>query len=260
MERNRYQEIGIPIEPDLGTRSPPDYAILDFYAMSDLAFGTIEERELETQAERETPLLMNRRLTPYEMEYWGLSEYWSSLEAALLLAGLEPTDKFLYLCSAYIPRGGLNKIYCWAYREQFISARIYLHLFERSKLSPKAPPNEWLNYLISRNLSSVPAEPSPVEITNRWKAFFSKATGQNLGNNETYKSRDDFSISENLRVLITAEKEWWSTADRDDPSTHPENKNVASWLQTQGMSKTLAEYAASILRPAWAHKGRKPKK
>jgi hypothetical protein len=199
-------------------------------------------------------------MTPYEMEFWGLSEYWTSLEAALLLAGLIPTDKYLYFCSAYVPQGCFSKIYCWGYREQFLNARIYLQLFERSKLSPKAPPNEWLNYLICKNLSSVPAIPAHVEIAKKWEAFFSKETEQNLCNNETYKSRDDFFISENLRVLINAEKEWWSTADRDDPSTHPENKDVARWLQTSGISKTLAGYAASFIRPAWAHKGRKPEK
>lgn len=68
-------------------------------------------------------------------------------------------------------------------------------------------------------------------------------------------------VSEQLSALLHASKKWWAHANRYDPDTHPNNADVASWLETKhGFSATLAEKAASIVRPEWAHRGRKPDK
>lgn len=52
--------------------------------------------------------------------------------------------------------------------------------------------------------------------------------------------------------------EFWSTADRDNRATHPNNADVSAWLHKQGMSKAAANNAASLIRPEWAPTGRKP--
>ena len=64
--------------------------------------------------------------------------------------------------------------------------------------------------------------------------------------------------SNNLSWLMQAARRHWARADPDDPSTHPSISTVAAWLIDKGMSKTLAEKGASIIRPDWAHVGRKP--
>ena len=65
-------------------------------------------------------------------------------------------------------------------------------------------------------------------------------------------------VSRELALLNQAAQRWWANADPDEPQTHPDNPTVASWLIERGMAKTLAERAASIIRPGWAHIGRKP--
>lgn len=61
-----------------------------------------------------------------------------------------------------------------------------------------------------------------------------------------------------LMLLNQASRRWWANASKDDPATHPGNAAVAAWLIEKGMTKSLAERAASIIRPEWAHTGRKP--
>ena len=65
-------------------------------------------------------------------------------------------------------------------------------------------------------------------------------------------------ISDWLALLNQAARRWWANAVRHDPATHPSNAAVAAWLIEKGMTKSLAERAASIIRPEWAHTGRKP--
>lgn len=65
-------------------------------------------------------------------------------------------------------------------------------------------------------------------------------------------------LSAELLLLNQAAEQWWVTAEEEDPSTHPNNSEVADWLVEKGYSKTRAEKAASIIRPTWAHLGRKP--
>lgn len=65
-------------------------------------------------------------------------------------------------------------------------------------------------------------------------------------------------VSEGLALLNQASRKMWANASRNDPSTHPSNAQVAAWLAEHGLSKSQADRAASIIRPEWAHTGRKP--
>jgi len=66
--------------------------------------------------------------------------------------------------------------------------------------------------------------------------------------------------STKLLALDQASLKFWSNADRDDRATHPDNKDVIRWLIERGFSETLADKAATIIRPEWAGTGRKPDK
>jgi hypothetical protein len=69
-------------------------------------------------------------------------------------------------------------------------------------------------------------------------------------------SRDH--VSDKLAKMNQAAQKFWSNADRDDRGTHPDNATVAKWFVEQGFSTTLADKAATIIRPEWAPSGRKP--
>ena len=65
-------------------------------------------------------------------------------------------------------------------------------------------------------------------------------------------------VFDKLTKMNQASTKFWSNADRDDRGTHPDNATVAAWLVKQGFSPTLADKAATIIRPEWAPTGRKP--
>lgn len=64
-------------------------------------------------------------------------------------------------------------------------------------------------------------------------------------------------VSDKLAKLNQAAAKFWANAGRDDRGTHPKNADIEVWLQEQGFSSTLAEKAASIIRPEWAPTGRR---
>ena len=67
-------------------------------------------------------------------------------------------------------------------------------------------------------------------------------------------------ISNKLALLSQAAAKFWANADRDERSTHTDNATIVAWLIERGYSETLAEKAATIIRPDWAPTGRKPEK
>ena len=65
-------------------------------------------------------------------------------------------------------------------------------------------------------------------------------------------------VSDKLAYLNQAATKFWAKADRDERSTHTDNATIVAWLIERGYSTTLAEKAATIIRPEWAPTGRKP--
>ena len=72
------------------------------------------------------------------------------------------------------------------------------------------------------------------------------------------KSEDQEYSSDKLAYVNQAATKFWANADRNDRATHPDNATIAAWLIKKGFSATLADKAASIIRPDWAPSGRKP--
>jgi hypothetical protein len=51
-----------------------------------------------------------------------------------------------------------------------------------------------------------------------------------------------------LRKLADATEKFWKLYDPDDPSTAPTNQQVEKWLESEGVSKRVAEVMAQMLR------------
>lgn len=75
---------------------------------------------------------------------------------------------------------------------------------------------------------------------------------------ESTKTIDRSCVSDKLAKMNQASTKFWGNANRADRGTHPDNAKVAAWLVQQGFSPTLADKAATIIRPEWAPTGRKP--
>jgi hypothetical protein len=65
-------------------------------------------------------------------------------------------------------------------------------------------------------------------------------------------------VSDKLAILNQAARKFWGNADRDQPDTQKKNSEVITWLEKKGFPSTLAAKGATIIRPKWAHRGRKP--
>lgn len=80
-----------------------------------------------------------------------------------------------------------------------------------------------------------------------------------MANNAEWTAAGDKEyVSDNLRVMKQAAEQFWSNAKKGDPGTHPLNERVEEWFIKRGMSRKMAQSAATLIRPGWAHKGRKP--
>jgi len=74
----------------------------------------------------------------------------------------------------------------------------------------------------------------------------------------TDKATSRAHVSDKLAILNQAAAKFWANADRDDPTSQPKKQDVVSWLMDRDFSKITAESGATIIKPEWAAKGRKP--
>ena len=64
-------------------------------------------------------------------------------------------------------------------------------------------------------------------------------------------------VSMRLALLNAAAKALWANADREDERTHPNNAYATTWFMEHGLSRSSAQIAVQIIRPAWAKNSRK---
>lgn len=218
-----------------------------------------------------------------DLSHWDLVDYFTLDEAAHLAAGAEvhlvPMDEALVVRKDVI-RSAMHS----AYETAISYADLILSMvWDGVQESPFRP---W--HLVSVQLSEAydacvksdsEALPEAVRISvptpyfgrqelSRWFNFkkfapvyaFAKdsqhLTADDTGNVPT--SRPAAHHSAKFATMLRASEKFWANADRDDRETHPENAKVSGWLVSQGFSATLADKAATILRPEWARPGRKP--
>lgn len=153
-----YEIHGIPDNTSLEFDEPPDYAV-------------IYERKDKDTFDRAYGLM------PGDIRLWGQAEYWTVLEAALLLVGISPDDYELYAVEKgaaadedFVDNGEFY--YSWKYEYKFDSAKDYLFLFERSTLAPKAPPIEWVKYFNQKVRDVSVRPPFEPNYCDDWLEFF----------------------------------------------------------------------------------------
>ena len=101
--------------------------------------------------------------------------------------------------------------------------------------------------------------PIPEDFKSMAKAADSEGNRKS-GDSKAEVSIDRAHVSDKLAYLNQVAKKYWANVKRDDAETHPKNADVAAWLvNNAGYSQTLADKAATIIRPEWAPTGRKPK-
>jgi hypothetical protein len=184
-----YEVYGIPENAWLEYNEPPDYAVI------------YEDNG------NDDPFDQPYGLIPWNLRLWGGADYWTPLEAALLLAGVSPDDDQLYAVSQQtVPDEGYGATYsAWKYSYKFDSARDYLFLFERSNLAPKAPPIEWVKYFnqkVRHTQSMPPFEPN---YCDDWQKYFSaELSAFNQVDNPTQSSLDNPTRREQQHEIILA--------------------------------------------------------
>jgi hypothetical protein len=90
--------------------------------------------------------------------------------------------------------------------------------------------------------------------------FFSDETLNKFESSEDLVNKNHHNISNQLVLINQASFKFWANADRNDRDTHPKNADIAAWLVEREFSESLAQKAASIIRPEWAPSGRKSEK
>ncbi|BAK75348.1 hypothetical protein NH8B_0513 [Pseudogulbenkiania sp. NH8B] len=97
---------------------------------------------------------------------------------------------------------------------------------------------------------------------HRFKTGAKSGHGQQTSIEIEKANRDTISHrsrSDKLVALNQAFTKFWANATPDDRTTQPDNITVEKWLiEHHSYSATLAQKAASIIRPGWAGTGRRP--
>lgn len=236
-----YELFGIPADIFLEHGDLPDYATIFEFNGTDYPFD------------------QPNALAPGDVRLWGHADYWTALEAAFLIAEILPNDPELYAVQHELVHddGDEESVFKWKYANEFFRARDYFFLFERSDLNPKASPVEWIKYF-NRKVRDVSLNlPFKREYGETWQKFFGEQLNEATSDlTEKPRSTDRAHVSEKLAFLNQAAERFWARADPEDRSTHTKNNDVVAWLLERGYSKTLADKAATIIRPDWAPTGR----
>jgi hypothetical protein len=124
-----------------------------------------------------------------------------------------------------------------------------LHKEDRKKYLEKKKSQPKLNNYYPA--SSIPSDGVLVVRTDALREFEASINGLPTPTERAH-------LSDKLARMNQAATKFWGNADRNDRGTHPENATVTAWLVQQGFSQTLADKAATIIRPEWAPTGRKP--
>ncbi|SEN42998.1 hypothetical protein [Nitrosomonas marina] len=129
-----YERYGIPDNLFLDTSNIDKYGHAVFYAVTDESPFDIGSADLDDASR----------------SLWGAAEYWTALEASLLIAGLDPNHPNLYAVCEKCTRDSdglsITTDYFWIHEFKFFAANENLFLFKRTSIYPEAPPIEWIKF------------------------------------------------------------------------------------------------------------------
>lgn len=238
-----YEVYGIPETLYLEYDRPPEYATI--YPVNDRPWDSNE-------------------LKSWQVGLWGRAEYWTALEAALLITEICPDDPDIYSVTEEISQneGYGTSYYCWKHEFQWEVAERLLFLLERSPLAPKSAPVDWIRYYRDKCLNYFDSPFVGTKFGETWLEFFCKeliipTETTNFPSFTQTETIERAHVSDNLAILHQAATRFWANADRNDRTTHPSKADVVAWLIERGFSQKLADSGATIIRPEWAPTGRK---
>lgn len=189
-----YQVYGIPDDLDLDVSNINKYDYVIFYPIMDgeIILDGIGSAELDSK----------------DYLLWGAVEYWTELEASLLLAGLNPNNQNLYAVGEVVTWGndGLPiTTYYWINENLFLVAKEFLFLFGRSPLTPKAAPIEWIRYYEENFHSKLTLYNHLIfsGYSNKWLNYFNFELSKNNQVEKVIK-QESTRKTENLLRALTA--------------------------------------------------------
>lgn len=92
------------------------------------------------------------------------------------------------------------------------------------------------------------------------QGFYKPEQLQEVESKNSLADKDRAYVSDYLATLNQAAARFWANSDPNDNTDHPINPEVVAWLMERGYKLSLAEKAATIIRPKWATTGRKADK
>lgn len=122
---------------------------------------------------------------------------------------------------------------------------------ESTDIGPKFDVTEYPNSIIT---VAIPSEAFPEGSRLAIRPEHLQSLERKITKTPRVADDEDY-VSAQLLLLERASWEFWSSADRDDRKTYPNNQSVTNWLIQQGFSENLAKAGASIIRPKWAKQG-----
>lgn len=226
-----------------------------------------------------------------DLSHWNLLKTFTAHQAASLISGIDPEltsiseeqeakirviERQIIECALFTESwaAGFN-----AKDEEAcdgIDDYLYGMFLEDDETIPSVQLNTALHCCVRKKIMFVPLEHDldPRTFTrkdiNKWlmanklKSEYifiqmNKSTTNDVQQNEN--STDRAHVSDKLAILNQTARKFWANVDRNDKTTYTKNQDVIDWLMKHGYSKSLADSAASIIRPEWAiYSGRPPEK
>lgn len=148
-----YEVYGIPAASTLEYDQPPEYATI--YPVNDRPWDS-------------------SGLESWEIGLWGRVEYWTALEAALLITEICPNSPDIYAVTEEIVQdeGYGIRYYSWKHQFQWEIAESLLFLLERSPLAPKSAPVDWVRYYRDKCLNYFDSPFVGLRFGEKWFEFF----------------------------------------------------------------------------------------
>ncbi len=200
---------------------------------------------------------MNDQKTVVDYAYWLKMDLWTIKEAASLLSSVEPSsDSSSLAIPSKVEKMILTSLAAKKLIADFSSVETNEVSFYPQNII------EWAKFQkgfrITEQLDDFYKESKQSDdYHQRMADCYEYQDIQNQPHAAEKNNETEVYISEALTKLNQAARKFWANADPEDKETHPKNEAVEEWLIEEGLPKTYAPQAATIIRPKWGAKGRR---
>jgi|GEM_PF-6685424 len=190
-----YEKYGIPDDLFL------DYRNIKKYLEYTILIEINDENDFEISADSSAVL------EDSSLALWFAAEYWTTLEASLLIAGLNPLHSNLYAIAGKFEydRDGLitDAKYRWINETQLSAAKDYFFIFKRSLLNPQANPSKWLSFYLEKIFGKSVQHEFIDNYGKKWLKIFN-VTSSEFNALEAINKPESTRKTENLLRALTA--------------------------------------------------------